>query len=92
MISGIAAPTPLRRGLEINSTDKLLHKQSPDNSGNSNSPVGGVGVNRSSGKIVGSKPTQEGTVDILIRRKHRLSTISSDFFDEVTESPRTSIR
>jgi hypothetical protein len=60
-----------------------LHNKSSGDS-NSNSPIGGPGASLS--KI--GKARLETQAEMMYRRRQRLSTISSDFFDEAAESPR----
>jgi hypothetical protein len=64
--------------------------QKSSESGTSNSPNGGTnnhsnGLGRTLAKALGRLETP---AEILQRRRQRLSTISSDFFDENADSPR----
>jgi len=61
---------------------KLSSNNNKSDSGNSSSP----GISKS-----GNKPIRNDA-NALLKRRHRLSTISSDFFDENADSPRQSFR
>lgn len=60
---------------------KLSSNNNKSDSGNSSSP----GLSKS-----GNKPIRNDA-NAMLKRRHRLSTISSDFFDENADSPRQSL-